>query len=193
MKEKPLPDYSALEQALNNTALKLHPSQVHGLVCGILCGHPNSRTAAWEELITGSEKKSNSKKTHDLLQSLYDVSAKQLDEFLFEFQLMLPTETEALPVRAEALTLWCQGMLTGLKLAQVSLVDRAPSDTTEAINDLIEIAKMNFEEVMANEEDETAYVELVEYVRMAVILIYENMHEKDASNVQVASTSKRLH
>lgn len=189
MKETALPSFRELEQALDKTALRLHPSQVHGLVCGILCGHPNSRTTAWEELITGG---TESGKTHQLLQTLYNNSAQQLANFLFEFELILPSDKDELTVRAEALTLWCQGMLTGLKLAQVPIVDREPGDVTEAIDDLIEIAKMNYEEVVSSEEDETAYVELVEYVRMAVTLIYQERHEKRTSG-EVMGSPSQLH
>ncbi|MBX3708359.1 MAG: UPF0149 family protein [Gammaproteobacteria bacterium] len=188
MKQKSLPNYRALHQALSKTTLKLHPSQVHGLVSGILCSNPKSN-AAWEELVTGGE---DSAKTHKVLQDLFDASMKQLDEFLFEFQLVLPPDSEVLPSRAEALTLWCQGYLTGLKLAQVQLVDREPGEMTEAINDLIEIAKMNYEDVVASEEDEAAYIELVEYVRMAAILIYQDMREEEATK-KTANSSNHLH
>jgi len=174
MKKSSSPTFAKLSQALSSTALKLHASQVHGLVCGILCGNPTS-DAAWEELITDGKE---IPKTHEMLQELYKTSAKQFKEFLFELQLLLPPDAEDLPRRAEALTLWCQGFLTGLKLAQVPIVGLEPKELTEAINDLIEIAKMNYEEVVASEEDEIAYVELVEYVRMAVILIYQDLHEQ---------------
>ncbi len=173
MNKQALPTFKTLEQTLDKTVLKLHPSQVHGLICGILCGNANPKSA-WENLVTGGDE---SVKTHEVLQSLYDASAKQLEEFLFELELMLPPDSDALPLRAEALTMWCQGFLTGLKLVDVPIVDREPSDMTEAINDIIEIAKMNYEEVMASEEDETAYVELVEFVRVAVILIYQETRE----------------
>lgn len=188
MKRIALPNYTELSEVLNKTTLKLHPSQVHGLICGILCGNPNS-TAAWKELVTG---KKESHKTHEVLQGLYDISAKQLDEFLFEFQLVVPADSQELPARAEALTLWCQGCLTGLKLAQVQIVDRNPGEMTEAINDLIEIAKMNYEDVVASEEDEVAYMELVEYVRTAVILIYQDLRGRDALK-NAAGLSNHLH
>lgn len=168
--------YNELEKALNKTSLKLHPSQVHGLVCGYLCGNPKD-TKAWEALVTGKEEPES---THIVLQSLYDLSAKQLREFLFEFQLMLPKDSKALPERAEALTLWCQGMLTGLKMADVPITERQQSELTEAINDLIEVAKMNYEDVVASEEDEVAYSDLVEYIRMVVTFIYQELHEQDA-------------
>lgn len=168
--------YSELEKALNKTALKLHPSQVHGLICGFLCGHPKD-TKAWEELVAG---KDESEAMHVVLQSLYDLSAKQLREFLFEFQLLLPNDSKELPERAEALTLWCQGMLTGLKMAEIPITGRQAGELTEAINDLIEVAKMNYEDVVASEEDEAAYADLVEYIRMVVTFIYQESHEQDA-------------
>lgn len=185
MKQLSLPNYNELSRALSNTTLKLHPSQVHGLICGILCGQPIS-SSAWEQLVTGDEE---TPKMHELLQNLYEQSAKQLNEFLFELQLVLPEEDNELPARAEALTLWCQGFLTGLKIAQIPIVDREPSEMTEAINDIIEIAKMNYEDVVASEEDETAYVELVEYVRMAVILVYQDLRESEAK----ANTKQNNH
>lgn len=177
MKKSSEPSYHELQRSIETTTLKLHPSQVHGLICGILCGQTDSQPA-WQSLITGEE---STPKTHELLQAMYDSSAKQLKDFLFELQLLLPDDKELLPIRAEALTLWCQGFLTGLKLVNIPIVDREPGEMTEAITDIIEIAKMNYEEVIASEEDENAYVELVEYVRMAVILIYQDLRESDSS------------
>lgn len=179
-----LPSYDELNRELAKTTLKLHASQVHGLVCGILCGKPQTNSA-WEDLVTGGKK---SKTTHTLLQDLYTASAQQLEDFLFEFQLLLPNDEDDLPVRAEAMTLWCQGFLTGLKAAEIPIINREPSDMTEAINDLIEIAKMDYEQVVSSEEDEAAYFELVEFVRMAVILIYQDMHGLDT-----ATRSNHLH
>lgn len=182
-----LPNYKELNQALNKTALKLHPSQVHGVIAGILCGDPK-KDPAWEELVTRGE----SANSHGILQELYETSSKELEEFLFEFQLILPADSTELPKRAEALTLWCQGFLAGLNFAQVPIEGRSPSDMTEAINDLIEIAKMNYEDVISSEEDEVAYTELVEYVRMAVILIYQDIREPNAPK-KTSRSSNNLH
>jgi len=190
MKSLDLPTYKELDVALNKTLLKLHPSQAHGLICGILCGNP-SDNAAWEEVITGGgEEAAETLKT---LHILYEVSAKQLKDFLFDLEMVLPDDAEDLALRAEALTLWCQGMLTGLKLAQIPLDDREPDELKEAMNDLVEIAKMNYEEVVASEEDEVAYTELVEYVRMAAIYIYQHLHEDEAPIKKTKKTAKLKH
>jgi uncharacterized protein YgfB (UPF0149 family) len=171
--------------ALNQTSTETPASEVHGIVCGVISGNSNSK-AKWEELITGPDVAGE---IHEMLQNLFTVTAKQLDDYLFDFQLLLPGDSEALPLRAEALTLWCQGYLTGLKLAEVQLSGRSEGEVTEAINDIIEIAKMNYEDVMASEEDEAAYTELVEYVRMAAILIYQNLHEQN----EKTGASNHLH
>lgn len=183
-----LPTYAKLSQALDKTNLKLHASQVHGLISGLLCGNPMNH-APWEELVTGGKNKG---KSHELLQLLYDGTAKQLADLLFEFQMILPADSAELRLRAEALTLWCQGFLTGLKLAELSITDREPSEITEAINDLIEIAKMNYEDVVESEEDEVAYVELVEFVRMAVIMIYQDLRSSEQSQ-KISHSSTQLH
>jgi len=187
MKQTSLPNFEELNQSLHETTLKLHASQVHGIICGMYCGNPTS--TAWLELVSGGEE---SNQTQAMLQTLYDVTVKQLNDSLFDFQLVLPSDSDTLPERAEALTLWCQGFLTGLKLTQIQIEGREPSEMTEAINDLIEIAKMNYEEVVVSEEDETAYVELIEYVRVAVILICEEQREASSGKKAVPS-SDHLH
>lgn len=173
-----LPMFNDLTEALSHTELKLHASQVHGLMTGVLCGNFNQETD-WEQSVMGEKLTGDTKET---LQSLYMTTAGLLADLLFEFQMVLPDDEEALPVRAEALGVWCQGFLTGMQLAGVPITDREPSELTEAIDDLIEIAKMNYDDVDAGEEDEGAYVELVEYVRVAVIFIYQDLREPNAAH-----------
>ena len=173
MKPISLPGFNDITTTLMSTELKLHASQVHGLISGVLCGNFNQDTA-WEATVMGEELLSE---TREVMHALYEGSAAQLADFLFEFQLLLPDDDDALPERAEALGVWCQGFLTGLQAGGVPVIDREPSELTEAIDDLIEIAKMNYDEVTASEEDEAAYTELVEYVRVAVIFIYQDLRE----------------
>ncbi len=175
MKPTALPEFSEMTAALSQTELKLHASQVHGLITGVLCGTLNTEVE-WEELVMGEKLTED---TRPILQDLYAKTGSQLADFLFEFQMLLPDDEEELPVRAESLGVWCQGFLTGLKTSGVAITGREDGELTEAINDLIEIAKMNYDEVEASEEDETAYVELVEYVRVAVIYIYQDLRETD--------------
>ena len=178
MKSHSLPTFDDLTTTLSDTELKLHASQVHGLIAGVLCGNFNAETV-WQEVVMGEKL---SEQTGEDLQALYVSTLQLLSEFLFEFQMVIPDDAEELSMRAEALTVWCQGYLTGLKLAGVPILGRDDSELTEAIDDLIEIAKMNYEQVESSDEDEEAYVELSEYVRMAVIHIYTELHANAMPN-----------
>lgn len=164
--------FAGLSDTLSRTALKMHASQVHGLITGLLCGPSKVQPTAWEALVTGD---GDAHQAHAELQGLLDATKAQLVDFLFEFDLLLPDDAAPLMERAEALTVWCQGYLTGLKLAGVPLVRREPSELTEGIDDLTEIAKMNYEHVQESEEDENAFAELIEYVRMVVIFVYQSL------------------
>ncbi|HVE44518.1 MAG TPA: UPF0149 family protein [Gammaproteobacteria bacterium] len=163
-------DFKTVQTALVAASVALHPSEVHGLISGVLCAD-TGKSFAWEASIVGRSRKKEIKK---VLRALYDSTHRALSDLAFEFQLLLPEESEDLSLRAEALTLWCQGFLTGLKLAGYDKSFRQQEDAVEAINDITEIAKMHYDEVVANEEDEAAYIELIEFVRVAVILIFED-------------------
>lgn len=168
-----LPTYAELDEELQKTQSTFQAAQVHGLVCGLLAGDPGTEPA-WEQLVLGPKK---SKTIHALLTTLYNYSKKELHEFSFDFKLFLPDDEENISKRAEALGLWCQGFLSGLKLANVPLQDRPAGEVTEAINDIVEIAQINYENAESDEENEAAYLELSEYVRLAAIMIFQDLRE----------------
>lgn len=184
MKSIKLPEFDEVTNMLEMTEQKLHASQVHGLISGILCGGFEEE-ASWQELVMGEKLAPD---CAGELTEVFNVTRQQLKDFLMQFAMILPDDDTDLPVRAEALTVWCQGFLTGLKVAGTPIIGRDPSELTDAIDDLIEIAKMNYEEVVASEEDEEAYAELVEYVRMAVIMIYTELNAATES-INPESTS----
>lgn len=174
-----LPTYAELTEWLAKAAYPLHPSQVHGVVCGILCKKTSDHASSgWQELLLGSK---DIEGDQSLLQTLYNATSHDLEDFLFEFEPILPDEEEDLSYRAQGLALWCQGVLTGLNLIGIPIEHREPGEVTEAINDLIEIANMDYQEVVSSEEDEAAFIELVEYVRMAMILIYQEIRSEETN------------
>lgn len=159
-----------------NTALKkfnFHASQAHGIICGLICAL-SKKEINWGSLLHVDRK---NKKAHELLKLISDVSFKQMSEFSFEFSLLLPNDKVDINVRTESLGLWCQGFLTGLQHGNVPITGREPGEVTEALEDLVEIAQVNYGEITPGDEDEGAYFELVEYVRLAILLIFQDLSE----------------
>ncbi len=165
-----LPNYDDIKDALSDT--RFTPAEVHGLFCGYITATSGKVTHQWEKIILGKHKNPDALA---LLQSLYEITYHQLSEFSFEFSLVLPSDAIDINLRTEALGLWCQGFLSGLTQYNIPLQNREESDVTEILNNLIEIAQVNFGDIADDDEDETAYFELVEYVRLGALMVFQDL------------------
>ena len=75
--------------------------------------------------------------------------------------------------------------MTGLKQCDISLKKNHSSEVKEALADFIEIANVNFDEVKANNENETAYCELVEYVRLCIVMFFQELKQPNPRSPDV--------
>ena len=80
-----------------------------------------------------------------------------------------------LPERTAALSEWCQGFLLGLVSGGIAEDSQLPDDVSELIQDFTEISRAGFELGSASEEDEDAFAQITEYVRVGVLLINEEL------------------
>jgi uncharacterized protein YgfB (UPF0149 family) len=167
-----LPSYNELSKLLLKIQPDLSPAEIHGLLCGHICTMPGKDDLRWKKILFHDKKY---KKVLEVLSQFHAASYQQLSEFSFEFNLALPDDAVDINVRTEALGLWCQGFLLGLALAPTSNQNKVSAEITEALEDITEIAQINFGNIPENEEDETAYLELVEYVRLTILMIFDEL------------------
>ncbi|GGQ07947.1 UPF0149 family protein [Shewanella litoralis] len=161
-----------LKKALDAAEIGQHPVEVHGALVGLICGGVKQDNYAWLKPLVdlmndGQPLESN---LQQLIAELYQDTVARLADFEFGFTLLLPEEEVSLSHRVEALALWTQSFLTGIAIIQPELAKSSP-DVREVIKDLAEIAQVEFD-VGDDEESETAYIELQEFVRMSAILCY---------------------
>src|SRR5438477_9135398 len=119
-----LPDYTSLEKALQGAQVSFSPAQVHGFICGILCATRGRLSSSWIKDLTG---KKPSAALKEMLLELFETSFHLVNEFSFEFTLLLPSDEVDINLRSESLGVWCQGFLTGLEKHKVPLKNREPS------------------------------------------------------------------
>jgi uncharacterized protein YgfB (UPF0149 family) len=168
-----LPSYADVTQALQDMESDIPCAEAHGLLCGVICATGGKMKMGWEKLLSGEQQNAES---IAVLQQLTASSFQKMTEFSLEFTLLLPDDDTDINDRAEALGIWCQGFLTGLQQGTRSLEENTSAEVNEALQDLTEIAQINYGEIGASEEDETAYFELVEYVRLAVLMLYQELN-----------------
>ncbi len=183
-----LPSYSEMTRILDAIETPFLAAQVHGYICGLICGSQGRIDNTWIKKVLENKK---NRAAQESLHEVFEISFHQMSEFSFEFSLLLPDDKMEINLRTEALGSWCQGFLSGLKQCGISIEDRPPSEVTEALEDMVEIAKVNFDELSSNDEDETAYFELVEYVRLATLMIFHELNRPDpTTNIP---TTQELH
>jgi uncharacterized protein YgfB (UPF0149 family) len=147
------------------------PAECHGLLCGLLCTDATLARDTWLQQIN-TEHHSDS---IDLLQSLFKSTYEQLQDEDFIFQLLLPGDEDDLNFRVEALGNWCQGFLSGLGLGGMQTTEQLTAEVKDFLQDVSQIAQVGLSAEDGNEDDETAYVEIIEYMRAGVMLVNQEL------------------
>lgn len=159
-----LPSWDDVDARLRALAAPATASESHGLLCGLLCmGEPGAR-AAWLEQVLGAAV------APAPLDALYDETLRQLDDAVFEFELLLPGDDTDVAERTAAIADWCGGFAFGVgvsRRAQHAL----PEDTAEFLADVTEIARAGGDDdAIAVDDEEAAYAEVIEYLRVGTLL-----------------------
>lgn len=147
------------------------PSEIHGMLAGMLCIDATTDPDQWMADYFGQETPVPGDPDHGELGSLYLETQRQLLDEAFSFQPLLPDEEESIERRAAALGEWCHGFLQGLGYSGNDT--EWPGECTEILRDFLEIVRLHPGD--EDEADEIAYVELTEYVRMGVKVIQSEL------------------
>ena len=165
-------DYAGLETALQAAAADCGAAESHGLLCGISCATDRADPMLWlgHILGEGNSLSAAAQTCQEMLKALFDSTMLHLGEGDPGLVLLLPDDDAPLAVRSRALGQWCQGFLYGLALGGVSEDGLQPGNVPEIMRDFYEISHAGFDHDPDDESEEVAYMEIVEYVRMSVLL-----------------------
>ncbi|NIR28089.1 MAG: UPF0149 family protein [Gammaproteobacteria bacterium] len=165
--------YEDLERALERETVDTPAAECHGLLCGLLCGPEDTPEEAWfGEVCEDVEARPE---LLAVLRGTREDAVRQLFGGRMDFTPLLPGDEEALSARSTALGSWCDGFLVGLTLAGVRDWEALSDEAREIISDFSEFTRIE-PEPQADEAGEAAYAELVEYVRVGVLLLNEELH-----------------
>jgi uncharacterized protein YgfB (UPF0149 family) len=162
--------YEALDRRLRDSSFDGSAAQAHGIACGLVCRDVRSAdlNLAIEHLNFSDVD------SIDALENLRELSTRDLNQAEFAFDLWLP-EVDELPILLEALAEWSQGFIIGLMFDGSEFRTRLSPEINESVQDIIEISGLE-SKASSSSEDEIAFIELREYLRMATQLIYEELN-----------------
>ncbi len=170
-------NYNQFTQQLAAAHIEFSSSEVHGLLCGLLCGGmEDANSQLFAELFqSGSEGDAAVRECCDALDLLFTTTNSAIEGDALGYTLFLPDDNEPLPQRARALSDWCQGFLYGVGMVGAADEGELSSGANEALHDLTEITRMELDSLGESEEEEASLVELIEYVWVAATLIREEL------------------
>lgn len=175
--------YDELRDALELAGVELTPGELHGAISGLVCATPdNDLRRLWSVLLSGPPPEGA---LAGMADGVAAQTARLLEDRQMGFQPLLPEDDAAIDEKTEELARWCGSFLAGLGAAGTVNKDAMGEQVGEIVLDFSRISQAGFDEGDEDpEEAENAFAEILEYVRVGVQLVYEelaaNMDAPDA-------------
>lgn len=175
------PDFEELDDALRRCGSSYDAAQSHGLLASRLAVTGADGILDWMSYVLEGTDSGNAlcKECEGLLSALAQISSARLSERQSAFSPLLPDDAAGLDERALALGHWCEGYLHGLVSVQHSNALKkklAEDPIADIIKDFLQLTRASVGDAV-DESTEESYVELVEYLRVASQLVFEELAE----------------
>jgi uncharacterized protein YgfB (UPF0149 family) len=181
--------FAEVVRVLEGLGSSVPAAEAHGCLVGALCTTQHYPMERWLEEIIPDDEQRVDDDSQQALRLLYADTLNALRGEDMDFEVLLPGDEISLETRAGGLSQWCQGFLYGFGTGQVNSkapkADDLPANVNEILNDLTHIgrASVEIEGDGDSETEEEAYAEVVEYVRVGVQLIHDELIPAQARRI----------
>ncbi len=168
-------NYAEIQRVLAGERSLTDAAEAHGTLAGCLCVAAGYRFEDWLLDILPDGQAQPLAMT--ALEALYESTAGALAAPDMTFQPLLPEDVRSLDERTGALVTWCQGFLYGLGSGAGATQDvlDLPGDVGAVVTDIMAISRAAVDPEQGEEANEAAYAELVEFVRVGVQVVFEEL------------------
>lgn len=171
--------YPALTGLFAKTGAAISVAELHGGLCGALCIGGIEAADSWlrDCLMASDRDREAAEELAGVLEQLRLEAWKALAGTDMSFEPLLPGDDEPLSRRVDELAHWCHGFIGGLGTAGLNLSGK-DSDVVEQLQEILEDFAEISKATVDSEQDESAeesLVELTEFVRVSVQIVYETL------------------
>lgn len=174
------PSYDLIDGVLRRLGAVEGAPEAHGSLCGLACVLGGRARPVWVAGLFEDSPAAVHSDQAGILSELAVATCAALSDGDMGFSLLLPPEDRPLSCRAEGLADWCTGFMHGLGEAAGarSAGEALGSEIArEIMGDLGEIARVTLGDDETDLEAEAAYTELVEFVRVSVQLVFDELYD----------------
>lgn len=170
--------------------------EAHAIFCGILCVSPapddkvNLGNCLWFNLLDLQidEQNALSMEAKEQVDLFYRYVHDRLTSDLMDFALPID-DTAILLDKIDDFSTWIDSFLYGLVLNPKCSVDDSDPKIREFLSDLTKIERVQEYELGQEEDNEADLFELMEYVRMGVLYLFDSVHlQKKVDSVRKKQT-----
>lgn len=157
------------------------PSELHGLLMGIVTVAQAPTSDEWQYLLQQLDFAPLEAQALQLLVDEAEDAAAALADDSLDYMPMLPDDQHSLEQRVQCLADWCNGVVLGFGLASGQLRD----NESELLQDLQDVAAVEFEDGDDDEEGEASYTDLVEFVRLIPVSLATGRQKQALANTAI--------
>ncbi len=173
-------DIEQVQKNLATLGSEASPSEAHGTLCGLLCGRADLEPQEWLALTTTEAEAIEqgdmlAAEAAEWLSELFFQTVAALSDNNLNFYPLLP-EDESETVQLAAIAQWAQGFLMGLSLAGIEKFTDYPEEVGEFVEAMTSVSSADDYDLAGDDSDEEAITELVEFIRIGVLLVNEEMN-----------------
>ena len=165
-------EYAQAEQLLEQHDVMASPAELHGILCGLLCGGVAATGKQWltefNSLVNDGLPMPSA--VRSWLEQLFITTQTALNQQT-GLELLVPDEDCPLDERLQSISEWVQAFLAGFAVMQQEL-NRASEELQEMIGDFSNISQLD-DEFQEDEENEASYFVLYEHVKLGAMLAFE--------------------
>lgn len=186
-------NHQAISDALQCLGVESTPSDVQGLLSAFFCQDISLSKTAWVDSMLSAplaDEDHDKQDAKETLVQFYEHTQVLFDNDMTEFELLMPKDDMPFEIRLQALVHWVQGFLSGIKLLGMDLDKDYGAELNEVIQDLFKISVLGADEIGEGEEVEASLMELYEFTKVAVQLLYA---QKEIWGVDIQKPTKRVH
>lgn len=170
-------NYPDCFDAMRRAGLPFSPSEAHAIAIGMLSGGITDIDAQWAAAVYADLDPNDvlANECRSQLEAVFEAAEEQMQDESFGLQLWLPDEETTGINASMALRDWAQGFLYGFGLAGSTVAQQLSEEGQEALRDFYEIGQLDADEGELDEEEQQALTEIEEYMRVAAMLVFEDM------------------
>jgi len=169
-------DYNSVNRQLISAGTGVWASESHGFLCGVFCASNTVVSTMWQEyLLVGVENPSDFEESFTVLNQLAKITSEEILSEEMIFTPFLPDDQASIAERSNSISEWCAGFVSGLGIGRGDNKLDLDREGDEFLQDVISISRMGSSDD-EGDDSEAAYFEVVEYIRVGVIYIYQHLH-----------------